>query len=83
LVNRNWTKTLPISYLFHKDPTRPLWVGYCFNEETHILEDVSCQKKIQLLNIKIFEDVLVFFWLHNLFLDSISNPILPPLLALI
>ncbi len=78
MVNRNWTKTLPISYLFHKNPTRPLWVGYCFNKETHMLEHVSCQKKIQLLNTRIFEDVFVFIWLHSPFLDSISNPILPP-----
>jgi len=81
LVNRNWTKTLHISYLFHKNPRRPLWVGYCFSEETHMLEHVSCQKKNQLLNTKIFEDVLIFIWLHSPFLDSISNPILPPLLA--
>jgi len=81
LVNKKWTKTLPISHLFHKDPTRPLWVGYCFNKETHMLEHVSCQKKFQLLNTKIFEDVFVFIWLHSPFLDSISYPILPPLLA--
>jgi hypothetical protein len=38
-------------------------------------------KKIELLNTKIFGDVLVVIWLHSPFLDSISNPILPPLLT--